>query len=670
MPQSDESCTRRRFMGAVSGAAAAAALSSLDRSVPAASAGQPRPNLLILQPDQHRGTIMGCAGDRQAITPNLDRLAAEGLRFTHCASSGPVCSPFRGTFQTGLYPHRHGVVCNNIRMDPALQTFAEVFAQAGYRTGYIGKWHLDGGWPPAEGGEGVTAKAVGGFVPAARRQGWQEWHGYEKSHEFFEVWQFDGQGKKVRVKGHDWEPAWHTNVALDFIRRQRDAGKPWVYYVAYGPPHLPKQCPEKFLDLYPPEKFTLPPDVDARLPEARKGDLRKEMQMYYALVTAIDHEAGRTMAGLKELGVDDNTIVLYTSDHGDRLGSHVGAKGRLRGKGAPQATAFRIPLIVRWPRAIARGQMCPALVSSVDFAPTVLDLAGLAIPGHMQGHSMAEWCRGGKGHERSAVYLALGDPRPMPPEAIRPSKRSQVPAGMKLALERSLPAGPGIGTQPTLRASGNWDCGYDKRLKLQLPPGRHRVMVEQVGRGRVEVEYTLRGYRAGQAEWRVPTSTKYCFKEPLHSEFAIGRDGSVTHAESLRPHLYGSSSRKRPPVLGLDCDQAAVFELRVTKSVGDKSKKLRIWVNADSAVVGVPSRAVKKRHMGWWRAVWDGRYVYRPGPKGWLYDHQTDPHEMTDLIDSPGHAAVRRRLGTLLLDMAQRSEDTVLPELREMLAKG
>ena len=358
-----------------------------------------RPNVLVLQPDQHRATIMGCAGDQQVTTPNLDRLAAEGIHFTHCVSSSPVCSPFRGTFQTGLYPHKHGVVRNNLLLDPGFTTFAEVFAGAGYATGYIGKWHLDGGIP---------AEQPGGFIePGERRQGWQQWYGYEKSHEFFEVWKYDENRNKVRVEGYDWEPTWYTDVALDFARRNRDAGKPWLYYIAYGPPHAPLQCPQKYLDMYDPAGFVLPPDVVGKFPSEREQELRRILQIYYGQITAVDFEIGRVVQGLKELGLDDNTIILYTSDHGDRLGSHCDPiKGSLRGKSQPYATAFRIPLIVRWPSGIKPGQVCDALVNSVDLAPTLLELAGLDIPKIMQGDSMANWCLRGRGKRNEAVYFS------------------------------------------------------------------------------------------------------------------------------------------------------------------------------------------------------------------------------------------------------------------------
>ena len=367
------------------------------------TAASKRPNVLVIQPDQHRGITLGCAGDEQARTPNLDRLAASGIRFSHAVSSSPVCSPFRGSMQTGLYCHTHGVITNNLRLNPALTGFAEVFSGAGYATGYIGKWHLDGGIPKEE---------VGGYVPAGpRRHGWQEWNGYEKSHEYLKVWRYDAREKKVPVPGYHWEPTWHTDMALDFARRHGAEGRPWLYYIAFGPPHPPEECLQEFEDLFPPDKFRLPPDLTALIKEGREKELRSLWQIYYGLVNAIDREVGRLVEGLRQQGQLDNTIILYTSDHGDRLGSHTGPDGKLRGKGAPYANAYRIPLIVHWPEGARRRVVSDTLVSSVDLAPTILDLAGLPVPHQMQGQSMAAWCTSGKGPQRDAVYLGLGDVR-------------------------------------------------------------------------------------------------------------------------------------------------------------------------------------------------------------------------------------------------------------------
>jgi len=401
-----EQMGRRQFLGLSAGGVATLSLSNW---VPRAEAAVTetctggKPNVLVVQPDQHRGTIMGCAGDMQVDTPNLDALAAEGIRFERCASSSPVCSPCRGSYQTGLYPYIHGVLKNNVLLDPTdTKYLAELFGEAGYSTGYIGKWHLDGGIPSDQ---------PGGYVaPGVRRRGYQEWFGYEKSHEYLDVWKYDESRNppvKVPVEGYSWEPAWHTDMFLDFARRNRDQGKPWMYYIAYGPPHKPEQCPDEFKTMYPPEGFTLPPDVEGKFSAEVEAELRQSLQVYYGQVTSIDVEIGRIVQGLKDLGLDDNTIIVYTSDHGDKLGSHC-SPDKLRGKSAPYATAFRIPLIVRWPGAIPSGQVCDALVSSVDVAPTILELAGRPVPWKMQGDSMAAWCRGGVGPSNDGVFIALG----------------------------------------------------------------------------------------------------------------------------------------------------------------------------------------------------------------------------------------------------------------------
>ena len=370
-------------------------------------------NVLIIQPDQHRADVMGCSGNSMAITPNLDNLASVGIRFSNAASASPVCCPFRATLQTGLYIHEHGVVENGIQLKRELKTIGEIFSENGYATGYIGKWHLEGFLPKEN---------VGGYVePGEPRQGWQEWLGYEKSHEFFNVWKFNDQKEKVRVEGYDWEPTWHTDMALDFIKRKTDESQPWCYYIAYGPPHKPEQCLPEFLDKYNPADFVLPPDAEQNLSEEDKQELRRILQMYYAQVTAVDFEVGRLQQGLKELGADKNTIIVYVSDHGDVLGSHNteivqkyietnrNVSNTLRTKGKPFSTAMRIPFILAGPGVKEPGLVSDALVSSVDLAPTILDLAGLEVPDYMQGKSMADWYRTGKGPDQPYLYMGLHD---------------------------------------------------------------------------------------------------------------------------------------------------------------------------------------------------------------------------------------------------------------------
>ncbi len=346
--------------------------------------GNRPPNILILMPDQFRADMMGVAGQPDVLTPNIDRLANGGIRFTNSISGAPVCCPTRATFQTGLYIHEHGVTNNSMLLDPAKTTIAEILADAGYATGFIGKWHLDGGIPE---------ESVGGYIEEGpRRQGWQDWNGYEKSHEFFEVWKFNDKKEKVRVEGYNWEPTWQTDKALDFIQRKTEEKKPWCYYIAYGPPHNPFQCPQEYLDMYDPDKIVLPPDVTKELDEEELKEVRRLRQIYYGQVSSIDHEVGRLVDGLDKMDIDDNTIVLFISDHGDVLGSHAHEiKDRyikagkslqyyLRTKGKPYITAMRTPLIIKWPAVIQPGKINDVLVNSVDIAPTLLDLASLKVP--------------------------------------------------------------------------------------------------------------------------------------------------------------------------------------------------------------------------------------------------------------------------------------------------
>jgi len=354
---------------------------------------------------------MGCAGNSLAITPNLDKLSAEGIRFSNAASASPVCCPFRATLQTGLYIHEHGVVENGIQLNYDLKTIGEIFSENGYATGYAGKWHLDGFLPK---------ESVGGYIkPGEARQGWQEWLGYEKSHEFFEVWKYNDAGQKERVPDYDWEPTWHTDMALDFIQRKTEKNQPWCYYIAYGPPHKPEQCPPEFMEKIDPQSFELPLEAERDLSDEQKQELRKILQIYYAQVSAVDFEVGRLMNGLETIGAMENTVIMYVSDHGDVLGNHNkeivqkyvetnrNVNNTLRTKGKPFSTAFRIPLIISGPGMQERGVTNEALVSSVDLAPTILDLAGITVPKYMQGKSMAGWYRKGKGPDQPYIYLGL-----------------------------------------------------------------------------------------------------------------------------------------------------------------------------------------------------------------------------------------------------------------------
>lgn len=342
-----------------------------------------RPNVLILYPDQWRADALGCAGNSVVQTPYLDRLAREGLRATHAFVANPVCTPSRGSFMTGRYPHSTGVTHNQAPL-PATETcFAEQFVAAGYRTGYIGKWHLDG-------------EARPGFVPPERRHGWQYWAAFNRGHNYHDGVYFRDTPEPLPAPG--FEPDHQTDLAIGFLEEAASRREqPFCLFVSWGPPHTPLEPPERHRHTYAPERLPLP----ASVPPEIAGVARQERAPYYGLVTALDDNVGRLLDALDRLGLAEDTLVLFTSDHGDSLGEH----GLFR-KTIPYDEATRVPLIARWPGHIPAGTVSDALIHSVDIAPTLLALAGAVALPDAQGYNLAGALLDGSNGPRRAAYIA------------------------------------------------------------------------------------------------------------------------------------------------------------------------------------------------------------------------------------------------------------------------
>jgi arylsulfatase A-like enzyme len=343
-----------------------------------ATAAAERPNILLILPDQMRASAMGCDGNIEVKTPNIDRLAADGVRFKRTYANVPVCCPARAILMTATYPHINGMVANDLRLREEQVTIAEILAQAGYRTGFVGKWHLDGG--PRD----------PGFVPPGpRRQGFEFWAAYECHHKHFEPTYFRDTPEIITVR--KFEPEASCDFAVEFLRSQ-PKDQPFFLTVQMGPPHDPYGAPEEYMRQYVPERITPPenwrPGSETRPAPAggsnRTGAAfnrlaplggREEIAAYYAAITAIDDQVGRLMKTLAELHLDENTIVLFTSDHGDMLGSH-----GMRRKRKPHDESARVPGIIRWPARIPKDRVVETLFSHVDMAPTLLALAGVCVP--------------------------------------------------------------------------------------------------------------------------------------------------------------------------------------------------------------------------------------------------------------------------------------------------
>ncbi len=331
------------------------------------AAGPRRPNVLLILPDQLRAQALGALGNRDVRTPHIDRLAADSLVFRNTLANTPVCCPARANILTGRYAHRNGMVANDLRLREGQPTISQILRDAGYRTGFIGKWHLDGG------------PRLPGFVPPGpRRHGFEFWAANECSHSHFRTQYFRDQPQPIPI--NRFEPEAWVDLAVEFLQGARQDQRPFFLALEMGPPHDPYQAPPEYAKLYDPARLTMRPNWKAApgVPGPR------EIAQYYGMVSATDDQVGRLLATLDQLGLREDTIVLFTSDHGDMLGSQ---GERLKRK--PWEESIRVPGILRYPRKIPRGRQSEALFTHVDFAPTLLSLCGVRPPSGIQGADLS-----------------------------------------------------------------------------------------------------------------------------------------------------------------------------------------------------------------------------------------------------------------------------------------
>jgi arylsulfatase A-like enzyme len=369
---------RRKFIQRAAGTVAALGLGS--GTVQAEKRAKQPPNVLFILPDEWRGQALRCMGNPDVQTPHIDQLAAEGILFRQTFANTPVCCPARATILTGTYTNRNGMLANDLRLKESLVSLADIYGHAGYRTGFIGKWHLDGG------------PRLPGFVPPGpRRHGFQYWAANECNHNYFYNWYF--RDENVPIVSEKYEPEFWTDLAIDFLNESQD--KPFFLMLAPGAPHDPYLAPEKYLGLYDPQKLAM----ESNWVEGTPGAGRKEIAGYCAAITAVDDQVGRLLRTLRELKLDENTLVLFSSDHGNMLGS----QGKIL-KRKPWEESIRVPGIMRYPGVISPGRTTEALFSHVDFAPTLLSLCGLPIPAEMQGSNLSRVAVG-KAEEGPASVL-------------------------------------------------------------------------------------------------------------------------------------------------------------------------------------------------------------------------------------------------------------------------
>ncbi|MEO0513843.1 MAG: sulfatase [Planctomycetota bacterium] len=399
MANASSSISRREFVKGVAGAAVTGLATDRLTSAQAQSPSPmpKKPNILFVLTDQWRAQAMGFNKQDPVLTPALDAFHQEATTFNHAIACTPVCSPNRACLFTGRYPQHHGVVRNGAAAVQPEQLLSRVFKESGYRNGYIGKWHLTGG---------DAHKVHKGMTPPPLRSDYEYWTSAIHNHAHFAL-DFEEQGERVDY-GTGWQPDHVTKKAIDFMEQADD--RPFNLVVSYGPPHNgnyhPDYCAEK---RYTPGDLShkkggygyyAPAEYEALYRDLGPSDIRPNVQPipqkggdgfdtiataiegYFGSCSALDDSFGQLMAYLKQSGLDENTVVVFTSDHGEMMGSH-----GLMTKGVCFEESINVPLMIKVPGVKASSS--DLLFNSVDLMPTLMGLGGMDIPEGVDGKNFA-----------------------------------------------------------------------------------------------------------------------------------------------------------------------------------------------------------------------------------------------------------------------------------------
>lgn len=357
-----------------------------------------QPNILFIMADDHASHAMSCYGSRINRTPNLDRIADEGMRFDNCFCTNGICTPSRAAILTGTYNHINQVTTLATHLDNRLLTYPKLLQEAGYQTALFGKWHL---------GQG----------PEHEPTGFDDWRVLPGQGLYHSPVMIDSSGQQVHV-GYVTDLI--TDMSLQWLK-ERDTSRPFCMMVHHKAPHREWQPDAKHATMYEdeeilePETFNdtyenrsaaaaaarmrmedlqwkdLKADVPSGLSPAQEKSWRYQRYIkdYLRVIASVDDGVGKLLNHLEEEGIVDNTLVIYTSDQGFFLGDHGWFDKRFM-----YEESFRTPLIVRWPGVVKPGSVNTDLVQNIDFAETFLDLAGAPIPDDMQGKSLVPLMKG------------------------------------------------------------------------------------------------------------------------------------------------------------------------------------------------------------------------------------------------------------------------------------
>lgn len=375
---------RRQFVKALATGMAAAVVSSGCVTVRRIRRRR-KPNIIYAFSDEHRWQSMSCTEMPQLHTPNMARLASEGVSFTHCISNCSVCSPHRAILMTSRWPYQQGVIDNKIPLGDDEHTLGKLFGAAGYDTAYIGKWHLGG----------TRAERFGFDHSLIWGNTGDHWEGSTYHPK---------DGDPVSPKGYN--ATLMTDQAISYIAGHRK--RPFFLMLSWNPPHSKfTNAPPDKKALYPEGSLPWRPNYEAPAPEPDatnepiwdRNDW-ENYQGYHAHISAIDEELGRIMWKLEELGLAEDTILVYSSDHGSMFGSHgVGSKRQ------PYDESIRVPFLIRWPGRVLSGFTPDTLFGTIDIMPTLCGLAGVPIADTCMGLDFSPTLTEGTGPNPDSQFI-------------------------------------------------------------------------------------------------------------------------------------------------------------------------------------------------------------------------------------------------------------------------
>ena len=379
---------------------AASCLSAIDAT---AKPKTPRrqPNVLYVFDDQHRAASLPGEPFSRVAAPNIDAFRRANLSMDQCISNFPLCVPYRAVLMSGKYPSQSGVTSNDTFLNTSEFTLTRAFKASGYRVGYVGKWHL---------AQPDDQTAV--FIPPGpQRFGIDDWHVWDNTNNKYECWTYHSEtGEKVPCT--KWAPINQTDQAVELITGYGAAPQhtPWMLFVSWNPPHPAYNAPQEDREANPMGKLEYRPNV--KLSPDSKDRFMHQMntfhnatQGYMGCITGVDIEFSRLLKTLDDTGQAKDTIVIFTSDHGDMLGSH----GRT-GKVVPYEESCHVPFSVRYPGVTPRSAASKQLFAAIDIYPTLCGLAGVPVPpGQCSGRDLSDVLRGNDVKDApQAVFLMAG----------------------------------------------------------------------------------------------------------------------------------------------------------------------------------------------------------------------------------------------------------------------